>query len=232
MADEKFFAWLDGELIGAEAAEVEARVAADPALQKLADEHRALGAQLRAAFDPIAEQPVSIDAYAPTAANVASLAEARNARTRPFVQQPWAQAAAIALVFVTGLAAGNSLSDAPTGPVVAQDGQLIAAAALDNSLNMQLASQVPDGARIGVTFRDKQGNICRSFTDSAASGLACREGGNWQVEAIFRAPEGQDSDYRMAAGADPRLATLIETRIFGEPFDAAQERQSRDTGWK
>ena len=30
--------------------------------------------------------------------------------------------------------------------------------------------------RVGLTFRDRQGGICRSFTDEAASGLACRDG--------------------------------------------------------
>ena len=35
---------------------------------------------------------------------------------------------------------------------------------------------------------------------------------------------GQSSDYRMAAGQDPRLSELIAQMIVGEPFDAAQER--------
>ena len=39
--DEKFFAWLDGELEGAEAAEMAARVEADPQLSALAEQHRA-----------------------------------------------------------------------------------------------------------------------------------------------------------------------------------------------
>ena len=41
--EEEFFAWLDGELDGAAAAKVAARVAADPALAEEARLHRALG---------------------------------------------------------------------------------------------------------------------------------------------------------------------------------------------
>lgn len=233
--DEKFFAWLDGELSGEEAMEMEAQVAADPALQRLADEHRALGARLRGAFDPIAAEPVSLAAYAPSAetSNVASLAEARVGRSRPLTQRFWAQAASIALVFAMGVAAGNSLFGGVTSPIAPESGRLVAAASLETALYKQLASQpVEDGPRIGLTFRDKQGRICRSFTDQAASGLACHEGSDWRVSAVFQAPEGQAGDYRMAAGGDPRLADIIESAISGEPFDAAQEQQARDSGWK
>ena len=231
--DDKFFAWLDGELTGAEAAEVEARVVADPALQKLADEHRALGARLKSAFDPIAAAPVSLAAYAPAAdSNVASFAQVRVAR-RLLTQRFWAQAASIALVFVMGVAAGQSLLGGPAGPIAPEAGRLVAAASLEDALYKQLASQPAEsGPRIGLTFRDKQGHVCRTFTDQGASGLACLQGGDWRMEALFQAPEGQTAEYRMAAGADPRLGALVESAIAGEPFDAAQERQARESGWK
>ena len=45
--DEKFFAWLDGELSPEEAARVEAEVSADPRLSRLANEHRAMTSGLR-----------------------------------------------------------------------------------------------------------------------------------------------------------------------------------------
>ena len=44
--DEKFFAWLDGELPPAEAAEMEAKVVADPALSRLAEAGNAPGVSL------------------------------------------------------------------------------------------------------------------------------------------------------------------------------------------
>ena len=51
MTDEElFYAWLDGELDGEEAEQVAARVAADPALNAKAEQHRALAASLRGAF--------------------------------------------------------------------------------------------------------------------------------------------------------------------------------------
>ena len=233
--DEKFFAWLDGELTADDAAEVEARVAADPDLRALADQHRALGVRLRSVFDPIAAQPVALESFAPSsgASNVASFAEARVARSRPLTPRWWAQAASIALVFAMGMAAGNFVLSGPQATIESQDGQLVAAAALKGALNRQLASQpAGSGPRIAMTFRDKQGQICRTFIDQSASGLACLQGGDWRIEGLFQAPEGQTSDYRMAAGADARLAALVDSAIAGEPFDAAEERQARQSGWK
>src|SRR5574339_145929 len=57
--DELCFAWLDGELKGEEAERYAARVAADPALQARAEQHRRAETQLRGAFDSVIEQDVA-----------------------------------------------------------------------------------------------------------------------------------------------------------------------------
>ena len=54
----------------------------------------------------------------------------------------------------------------------------------------------------------------------------------WRLKGLFAAPEGQSSDYRMAAGMDPNLAALVGSTITGEPFDAAQEKAAKDKGWR
>jgi hypothetical protein len=112
-------------------------------------------------------------------------------------------------------------------------GRLVAAAALDDALYTRLASApADDGPRIGLTFRDSDGNVCRTFTDRAASGLACRDGGDWRIRGLFQAPEGQGADYRMAAGPDPRLMELVDSTMAGEPFDAAAEAAAKERGWR
>jgi len=228
--DEKFFAWLDGELAPADAAEMEAKVAADPKLKQLADQHRALGAQLRGAFDPIAAAPMPehLQAALRPSAKVIDFAAAKRARTMPSLPQWAAMAATLAL----GVFVGTMVPQRTSDPVEVQGGKIYAAAALDHALGAQLASAPAGDVRIGVTFRDQSGAICRSFTAQTSSGLACRSGGKWQVKGLFAAPEGQGSDYRMAAGMDPNLASLVDSTMAGEPFDAAQERASKDHGWK
>jgi len=228
--DEKFFAWLDGELTPAEAADVEAKVAADPQLQQLAEQHRALGAQLSGAFDPIAAAPVPerLQAALHPSADLIDFAAAKRARTRPSLAQWAAMAATLAL----GIFVGTMVPQRASAPVEVQGGRIYAASALNEALDTQLASAPAGDVRIGLTFRDQAGEICRSFTASASSGLACRNGGRWQLKGLFAAPEGQGSDYRMAAGMDPNLAALVDSAMAGEPLDAAAEKAAKDKGWK
>jgi hypothetical protein len=228
--DEKFFAWLDGELAPAEAAEMEAKVAADPQLQRLAEQHRAFGAQLRGAFDPIAAAPVPehLRAAVRPSADVIDFAAAKRARTMPSLPQWAAMAATLAL----GIFVGTMVPQRANGPAEVQGGRIYAAAALNQALDTELASAPSGDVRIGMTFRDQAGEICRSFTQPSLSGLACRSGGKWQVKGLFAAPEGQGSDYRMAAGMDPNLAALVDSSMAGEPFDAAQEKAALKRGWR
>jgi hypothetical protein len=228
--DEKFFAWLDGELGPAEAAGMEAKVAADPQLARLAEQHRALGGQLHGAFDPIvaAAVPDRLSESLHPPAEVIDFAAAKRRRSMPSLPQWAAMAATLAI----GVFVGTMVPQRSGAPVAVQGGKLYAAAALDQALDAQLASAPAGDVRIGLTFRDHAGEICRSFNAQAESGLACRSGGRWQLKGLFAAPEGQAADYRMAAGMNPNLATLVDSSIAGEPFDAAAEKAARDKGWR
>ncbi len=235
--EEKFFAWLDGELAGTEAAEVEALVAADTELSARAAEHRALAGRLRAAFDPIAATSVperlatSLKAEQPGVVSLATRRASASERRSGGVPQWAAMAATLAIgIFVGTLVAGGS----DNAPLEARDGAIYAAGSLDNALERQLASAGAGGSdtRVGLTFRNPSGSICRGFTGEAASGLACREGEDWRLRGLFASPEGQSGDYRMAAGADPNLAGLIDSTMAGDPFDAEQEAAARNRGWR
>jgi hypothetical protein len=233
-ADEKFFAWLDGELPADEAVRVEAEVAASPELTRLAEQHRAMQARLKTAFDPVAEAPVPKrlhEAIRPTTTDVIDLAAARRAREgRRWGSLP--QWAAMAATLAVGFFVGIAIPRSGGAPVEEKGGRIYAAAALDQALDTQLASAPAGDVRVGLTFRDKSGAICRSFTGPQATGLACRDKDRWQLRGLFAAPEGQGSDYRMAAGMDPNLAALVDSTMAGEPFDAAQEKVAKDKGWR
>lgn len=230
--EEEFFAWLDGELQGDQAARVEARIAASSELTARAEAHRRLAAGVRDAFEPVLQSaPEPPRFQAAEAIDFGARAAGREGRRAPFGLPQWA---AMAATLALGLLVGNLVGRGSENRIVARDnGQLVAAAALGHALDTALASSPDDsGVRIGLTFRATKGNICRSFQDGPASGLACREGGQWRVEGLFQGGEGQSSDYRMAAGQDPRLAQLIDQAIAGEPFDPEQERAARQQGWR
>lgn len=238
LTDETFFAWMDGELNDAEAAEVAARVAADPALAARAAEHRAMAARLRSAFETIVAAPLPERIAAPLEPRQPRLVSfagwrARTAERRFGGVPQWAaMAATLALGMFVGtmVTTGNSNGNAP---VEARDGAIYAAGSLDIALERQLASAGGGGdVRVGLTFRDQSGTICRSFTGGISSGLACRDGDDWRLRGLFAPPEGQGGDYRMAAGQDPSLAALIDSAMDGDPFDAGQEERARERGWR
>lgn len=236
VTDEILFAWLDGELGPDEAARIEAQVTADPRLRARAAEHQAMKEQLKGAFDTLLEAPVPQSMLEslrkPPSANVINLAEARK-RREPRRWPSVAQWGSMAATLAIGVLVGTSLpSNRGAAPVEVQGSNLYAAASLGHALDTQLASGPAGETRVGLTFRNHEGAICRTFTNSASTGLACRHGDRWQLRGLFAAPEGQSSDYRMASGMDPALAALVDSTLEGEPFDAAQEQAARQNRWK
>lgn len=233
--EERFFAWLDGELPADEAEAVEREVAADPALRELARQHRAMADDLQRAFAPVLHAPVpeTLKPGASEASDVVSLKPRRAEDPRRF-WKALPQWAAIAATLVLGIGLGSLLdrSGSP-GPAQVEDGRLLASGAVAQALDTQLASAGTQGdVRIGLTFRDEAGAVCRSFETAAAAGLACRDGGAWHLRGLFAAPEGSATDYRMAAGANPQLMELVDTEMRGEAFDASQEAAAKRDGWR
>jgi hypothetical protein len=93
--------------------------------------------------------------------------------------------------------------------------------------------------RVGLTFRSRSGNYCRTFALSGSrslAGLACREQEQWQLmnlvgtEAPGTAANGQN--LRMAASnLPPALLQAVNDHISGEPLNAAAEAKARNSGW-
>lgn len=233
--EEKFFAWLDGELAGAEAAAMEARVASDPELARLAEQHRAMQSRLKGAFDTVAETPVPKRLLPQAGGDQSNVVDLSARRERPraprFAALP--QWALVAATLVLGIFVGTTLPGDSKSPVEVRSGTLYAAGELGQALDTRLASAPAGGdVRIGVTFRDSAGSVCRTFSGGAASGLACNDDGRWRLRGLFPAPEGQQGDYRMATGMNPGLAALLDSTMAGEPMNAAEEAAAAKRGWK
>ena len=233
MNDDRFFAWLDGELDEAAAAAVAAEVAVDPDLQRKAAAHRALNTRLRQAFAPVASAPVPETLATPRpSGTIVDLAAVRERKAVRFQLPAMAQWAAIAATLVVGLVTGSMLGG-DSSSVRGNTSQLVASADLESALNVRLASvPIATGPRVGLTFRDQAGSICRSFVDGAAQGLACREGDKWAIRGLIHSQAATNGQFRMAAGSDPIFADMIASRIEGEPFDAAAERAAMAAGWR
>ena len=121
-----------------------------------------------------------------------------------------------------------------------RDGQVLASGALARALSEQLASQQPPGApvQIGVSFRARNGDYCRTFVlrgQGTLAGLACRGHEAWRLEVLAQTA-GQPAaaaGYRPAGSALPAsVARTLDELIAGEPLDAGAEAAARARGWQ
>lgn len=234
VTDNELFAWLDGELTETAAVKVAEAVQRDTALRARAEQHRTLQFGLKQAFGTVTDAPVPDRLTAAVTArdNVVDFASGAGLRPNSAFRRYLPQWAALAATLAIGVFAGTFVPHRSDGPIAGDGAKLYAAAALDQALSTQLASAPSGDVRIGLTFHDRRGATCRSFTAPNGSGLACRDGGRWQLRGLFAAPEGEQASYRMAGGMDPNLAALIDSTMAGEPLDAVGERTARDRGWR
>jgi len=122
-------------------------------------------------------------------------------------------------------------------------GRLLAAGMLADALSQQLAGDqtaatAAGPVRIGVSFRSKAGEYCRTFSlrqPAALAGLACRAGDGWELSVLARTETagGAADAYRQAASPIPPAVTAaVESQIAGEPLDARAEAAARGRHWQ
>lgn len=231
--DETLYAYLDGELPPEEAQRIAAAVEADAALSARLEAQRRLRARLRTAFDPIANAPVPVGIAAVAGgANVAGIGAARaeSAQRRGFGLPQWA---AVAAALVAGLFGGHMLAQPPEAPAAMEGNYMVASAAIADALDTQLASAgaSPRAVQVRLTFRNADGDVCRTFDTSTTSGVACRESDAWTIRALFAHDGPAGGTYRMAGTANAAAMAYVDAVIAGDPFDAEMERRARQSGW-
>ncbi|SFF86597.1 Putative zinc-finger [Novosphingobium sp. CF614] len=239
---EELMAYADGELSGAEAARVEAAVAADPALAERLAAERRLREALQGHLDPVAEEPVPDALAAMIAAareddsRIVSMAAARAEREAKVVRRPflphWGSGLALAASLVLGLMLGTQLNSG--GSIAERNGALVASGMLAKGLDTQLASAGDEGGplRILTSFQRHDGDYCRVFEAAATSGIACKDNAGWVLERTMANGRRQASEYRQAGSAESDLMTAAQDMAQGAPLDADQEQAAKAKGWK
>lgn len=232
-------AYVDGECDAVTVKRIEKAIETDPALAKRIEKEHALRKKLSAHYDPVAEEAVPDRLAAMLAASAASNVDSsftarqteknlgKRQRRSMGIAQWGAMAATLALGVVVGQYGLGGGSDAPFAQ---QGGALVASGPLEDALETQLASAQTDDRdfRIGLTFRAKAGNICRSFTGESVSGIGCREGQQWKMHSTL--PGGTEGDYRQASSS--KINAIAAEMMADAPVDADTERKLLETGWK
>lgn len=227
--DDKLMAFADGELTDAERAEIEGVLERDASLRERVEAHRNMRTRLAAAFDGVLSEPVPmrlcVAAEAPRTAEVINLPERRVFKWS--AREFGAMAASVAL----GLVVGAGVTQQQPPMISTGSSGLVADGALDQALSTQLASDEAGAVRIGITFRDQEGDYCRTFDliEGDASGLACRGNGAWTIQLMSGSSVGGEV---RTAGASPDVLNTVDAMIVGEALDADAERAARDSDWR
>ena len=86
--------------------------------------------------------------------------------------------------------------------------------------------------RIGTTFRDGDGQVCRTFDGADVAGFACRDGGAWRIEMLAPGSGRQASGYQQATSGAMLVLQAAQERMAGEPVGEDEERRLREAGWR
>jgi len=239
-SEETLMAYVDGELDEQARSEVEAAIRANPEVAARVARQQALRQRVHLAFARVAAEKVPDRLVAAARGASASSGESNVVplRRKSARQWSWPEWGSIA----ASLGAGAVLSilllrHSDGGLVSSRNGQLFANGVLAQALSGQLAStQGRASIQIGVSFRDKRGDYCRTFNDAKSlAGLACRDGDRWRLDVLARNTGGGDSasaPYRPAASSIPSpILQSVEDRIAGDPLDAQGEAAAKSQGW-
>ena len=237
-SDEMLMAYADGELDLVARAEIEAAMARDPAVARAVERQRALALKLKKAYEGVLDEPLppALAALAgdEEAAQVVDLAAARERRAGAGRWQlpAWS---AIAVSVLIGVLVGILLVRGDASPYAETPAGLVARGELADGLESELASAPGhSNVAIGISFRHRDGRLCRSFTfrhGTSVAGLACRGRDDWKVEVLADAPV-EAGELRAAASMPAPVARAVDTVIDGEPLDAAGEIAAREAGWR
>ena len=152
----------------------------------------------------------------------------------PWRAREWA---AMAASLVLGaVISWRLLATGDGAPIVAGKDALVANGGLARALETQLASEQrgEEPVLIGLTFKARDGNYCRSFVLRATktAGLACRVGSDWQVPVTDSSVIPPGEMQQASSAVSPAILRAIETRGVGAALDAEAEKDAQLSGWK
>lgn len=236
---EQIAAYLDGTLVDAELAAFEAELEQDDALANEVARLSANDALLRAAFDAPMQQPV--DAALLERMGLAALqaqppgsppAGAVAANDNPWFWRRWQWP-------LSGAIAASLALLALLQPGLRSQEQSEFAAALDSA-----PSATPFGLADGgsitprLTFAASGGRFCREYLQTGragtATGIACRSGGTWQIEAVVKSGAALPDRSEIVAASGENSADLdkVYARLgASDPLDAAAEQALIANNW-
>lgn len=237
-------AFIDGELPASEMTRAAALVAAQAELRRYVEEQERLRRTLQDSFAPLMNEPIAkrvrqmVEAYAAKPARQS--ASWSGGLGQFFSWRAIGLAAAMAAGLLVGIAVDRIGLSEEAFLESTSNGQTVARGELARVLSEKLAADqdAAKAVRVGLSFRSKDGDDCRTFTWDGArnstSGIACHSKDAWVVAALAtQAPDAQAHALYQIAGASmpDAIRRAVNEMIAGRPFDAAAERAARASQW-
>lgn len=234
ISPEMIAAFADGELEGADKAQVEAAIAADPELASEVERHRRFKAVLAARYAPILTEEVpahlvallqTSEAHRDNVGEVISLAAARSKRGLAPMIRRWVPIAGPAIAASLVLALWQPWqASLPEGYAGAE-----LASVLDNRLVANQSAEAEP--RILLSFAAEGGKFCRAWRGATDGGIACRDESGWKIEQSIAVSGTSSTEYRQATSETEILAAAQEMAV-GEALDAQGEKRASASGWR
>ena len=243
--DQELMAYADDELGPDDTRRIERLIAQDPELLVIVERHRAMRTAAKAAYQPAVEAEMStglaglvgeIEAslqYAPET-NVTSLDRERSKR-RPAPRFAWPAAAAASFVIGVIGTQAVTMQVAQTKPetyLVWTDDGVTAGRQLATALDNQTSGVTTTAITITASFIANQDQLCRQFViggTTRTGGIACHNGGVWQMIAVAALPA--EGSYQAANGANDPLAAAAVQLGVKEKLSFEQEAEQIQNGW-
>ena len=232
-------AFIDRELDGPDAERIARAIEERADLKAYADRQRGLKARLDEAFAEASASPVPKDLIDLVRRSPMPVTGGYRARDQ-VTAQAW-RALPIAAAILISLGLGLYLGNGPTSGLIGIDGNgtITANGALATALATQLAADDQHSISIGLSFRAKDGQMCRTFAARGGAqglaGIACRGNNGWTIAGLASA-EGAFADpskFQTAGAALPQsLRDRVKAMISGDVLNTAEERAARERGWR
>jgi len=232
VTNEKLAAYADGELDEAESAQVSRALAADELLRARLARLTSLDDQLRAAFE-LDDEDVPH--------HITRLLEPQETSAYGRMRQ-WIPAGAAIAAGIVGLTVGGLLpAQSEDGWLKPHGGSFALAGAIQSA-----ADHTPSGSRYVagsitaepiVSFVAGDGRLCRELqieeAHIATHAVACREQGEWRVEALVRGQaQSNAAGYRPAGGSRDAAIGAVHARLkITSVLDAKAEDEAIAAGW-
>jgi hypothetical protein len=236
VTQEMIAAFADGELSGDERRQVEEAIAADPALARKVESHRALRGQLAGHYAPILEAKVPDHLVAMLADKTGTPADRESAEVVSFAAERQKRGLAPMIrrfAPIAGPALAASLVLALWQPWQGTSPAGYADPALAEALDTQLAANQPASAptRMLLSFENGSGELCRAYSAAETGGIACRDDSGWRIDARITGSGAQDTQFRQA-GSEAELFAAVQEMAAGAALDADAEAAAKAKGWQ